>query len=249
MAGFSGIQATYPPLDVLKPVADGVWIVDSGPLFLLGLPLPVRMTVVRLRNGDLWLHSPTRFDGELKRAMEEHGRIRHLIAPNSAHWLFLIEWQRNCPDALTWAAPGLRKRGQVKKSGVRLDRDLPDAPPSEWAGEINQVVVPGGGGFREVDFFHEPTRSLVLTDLVVNVEPEKLSPLARPFARMVGATAPNGRAPIYLRGIVALKRREAAEAALQMVEWGPERVIFSHGRWFERDGAAGLRRSLDWLLP
>jgi hypothetical protein len=24
-------DGTYPPLDVLKPVAEGIWIVDSGP--------------------------------------------------------------------------------------------------------------------------------------------------------------------------------------------------------------------------
>ena len=28
----------YPPLDAPKPVADGVWIVDSGPQRVLGLP-------------------------------------------------------------------------------------------------------------------------------------------------------------------------------------------------------------------
>lgn len=29
---FSREAATYPPLDLLKPVAEGLWIVDSGPL-------------------------------------------------------------------------------------------------------------------------------------------------------------------------------------------------------------------------
>ncbi len=38
-------DATYPPLDVAKPVAPGIWIVDSGPLSVMGIPVPVRMTV------------------------------------------------------------------------------------------------------------------------------------------------------------------------------------------------------------
>ena len=41
-------QVTYPPLDVLKPVTEDLFIVDSGPLRIMGLPLPVRMTVIRL---------------------------------------------------------------------------------------------------------------------------------------------------------------------------------------------------------
>ena len=39
-----------------------------------------------------------------------------------------------------------------------------------------------------------------------------------------------------------------AATASRLVNWGPERVIFSHGRWFERDGVAALRRSLNWLI-
>ena len=35
MALFSADDITYPPLDVPKPVADGIWIVDSGPLRVL----------------------------------------------------------------------------------------------------------------------------------------------------------------------------------------------------------------------
>lgn len=241
-------STTYPPLDVLKSVADGVWIVDSGPLRMLGMPLPVRMTVIRLATGDMWLHSPTRFDAALKREIEQIGRIRHLVAPNSAHWSFMREWQRHCPDAVTWAAPGLRNRAQVKKANFVPDCDLADRPPQDWAEEIEQVVVPGGAGFREIDFFHKPTRTLVLTDLVVNVEPAKLPLVMRWGAHLVGATAPYGKAPIYLRLLIRMKRAEAERAARRLIAFEPERVIFTHGRFFEQDGAAALRKSLTWLL-
>ncbi len=115
-------DATYPPLDVLKPVAEGVWIVDSGPLRALGIPLPVRMTVVRLGDGSVWLHSPTRYDAGLHRAIAALGPIRHLVAPNIAHWTFLKDWQAQCPEALTWAAPNLRERRQVTQMQGALER-------------------------------------------------------------------------------------------------------------------------------
>jgi hypothetical protein len=238
---------TYPPLDVVKPVAEGVFVVDSGPIRVLGLPLPVRMTVIRLGSGDVLLHSPTRFDAGLKREIERQGPIRYLVAPNVAHWTFVQEWQRHCPEAGTFAAPGLRKRAQVKASGLRIDADLGQTPPAAWAGEIAQAVVPGGGGFREVALFHAPSRTLVLTDLVVNLEIGKLPFLMRPAVRLLGAAAPDGRAPAYLRLIVRMRRQEAAAAAERMLAFNPDRVIFSHGAWFERDGAARLRRSLRWL--
>ena len=234
----------YKPLDTLKPVADGVWIVDS----VMGPGAPVRMTVIRLGNGDLLLHSPTRFTPPLRDELAGIGRIQHLVAPNVVHWTFMQAWQQAVPGATTWAAPNLRQRGQVKRSGLRIDHDLHDMPPPEWANEIRQAVVRGGAGFTEVVLFHKATRTLVLTDLVLNVEPAKLPALLRPLARAIGVTAPDGRAPVYLRAIVKLRHARARQEAARIVEWGPERVIFTHGRWFERDGEAQLRRSWRWLL-
>jgi hypothetical protein len=241
-------EVTYPPLDVLKPVADNIWIVDSGPLRLMRLSMPVRMTVIRLRSGDLWLHSPTRFDQTLRREVERLGPVRHLVAPNIAHWTFLQDWQLHCPNAVTWAAPGLRRRAQVKRSGVRLDHDLDKTAPEAWAGGIDQTIVPGAAGFREIAFLHKVSRTLVLTDLIVNLEANKLPLASRTFAKLTGTLAPRGKAPAYLRVLIRMRRVEAAAAAAQLLAWAPNRVIFAHGQWFERDGTTALKRSLRWLV-
>lgn len=170
------------------------------------------------------------------------------MAPNIAHWSFLQDWQRSCPQAITYAAPGLRRRRAVRKSGLRLDHDLTGAGPSPWGDEIEQEHVPFGKGFGEVAFVHRPSRTLVLTDLVVNLEAEKLPFFARPLARLLGVLAPDGRAPTYLRLIVRRNRREAAPAMESLLARNPERVVFAHGRWFEREGTAKLRRSVRWLV-
>jgi hypothetical protein len=239
---------TYPPLDVPKPVAENLWIVDSGPLRAMGvIPLPVRMTVIRLENGELLLHSPTRHTAELQTALEGFGPIRHLVAPNIVHWSFLKDWQTQLPEAVTWAAPGLRNRGSVKKSGVQLDRDMQDGPLPGWPDEIDRITVQGGGGFHEVALFHRPSRALILVDLVQNLEAEKLPVLMRPLARIAGNVGPDGKAPAYLRAVVKLGGAKAHEAGRRLVETRPERVIFAHGRWFDHDGGARLERSLRWL--
>lgn len=129
---------TYPPVDRPKRITDDIWVVDSGPIVALGLAIPVRMTIIRLRNGDLLLHSPTRYSPELARVIEELGTIRHLVAPNVAHWTFVAEWQRAFPQAVMWAAPGLGNRAQVRASGLRIDRELGDDAPAEWAAELQQ---------------------------------------------------------------------------------------------------------------
>jgi len=222
--------------------------VDCEPIKVAGgLPLPLRMTILRLANGDLLLHALAQYSDESRRAIETLGPIRHLLAPSVGHWMFLRDWQRACPQAKTWAVAGLKDRSQVRAARIRIDGELGDDAPEPWAGEIDQVLIKAPV-FKEVDFFHRASRTLVLTDLVLNVEPEKLSALSRVMARVLGIVAPNGRAPAYVRGLLLLNRSEVAQKAARLVAFDPERVIFAHGRWFERDGAAQLRRSLSWLL-
>ena len=235
---------TYPPLDVLKPVAGDLWTVDS----VIGPNAPVRMTVIRLSNGDLLLHSPTRLTAALRQDLERLGRIRHLVAPNIAHWTFIKPWQDAVPDTLTWAAPGLRARAQVRRSGLRIDHDLADAAPSAWAGELDQVIFRGGAGFHEVAMLHRPSRTALLTDMIVNLEPGKLPWLLRPAAWALGILAPAGHPPAYLRAIVNLQRRRAATAAAAVLAWDPARVMLTHGQPIDHDVPQRLRRSLAWLV-
>lgn len=237
----------YPPLDILKPVAEDVWIVDSGPIRPSGLALPIRMTVIRLANGDLMLHSPTCFTSTLAAQLAEIGQVRYLIAPNTAHWSFLPDWQANFPDAEVWAAPGLREKAQVKRAGIRIDRDLGERAPRAWDAEIEQGVLRGIGGFSEVYFFHRPSKTLILADLIHNLDPRSLPLLTDLVARFSGSTG--GKAAFHMRAALKPAGHRASAAAACMIALQPDRVIFAHGDWFESNGAARLRRSLDWLLP
>ncbi len=238
-------EVTYPPLDVPKPVANGVWIIDSGH-HMAGAPLPVRMTVLQFCDGALLLHSPTRFTPETKAALERIGPIAQVVAPNTVHWSYMTGWQEHVPGATYWGVPGLRKRRAVVSSGLRLDHDLADGEPQAWQGDIECILV-RGLGVTEAALFHRPSRTLVLTDLVVNVEPRKLPWPLSVGARAVGSAAPHGRAPLYARLAFRAGGNNAIDAARRIVALEPERVIFSHGDWFDKDASAQLRRSLTWL--
>ncbi|MGJ4932326.1 SDR family oxidoreductase [Bradyrhizobium sp. HKCCYLS2038] len=231
----------------LRAVADNVWIVDAGRISAAGLPLPVRMTVIRLSSGDLLLHSPTRYSLALREQLEQLGPIKYLLAPNVAHWMFLPDWQAALPEARLYAAPGIADRQQVRRSRLRIDRELTDVAPDEWSDDL-QLVLLAAPLFTEVELFHKPSRTLVLTDLVQNLAPEGLSMLPRAAASVLGITAPDGKAPAYLRLLLRLGGRAVQLAAARLIALAPERVIFAHGRWFETGGTTQLRRSLGWLL-
>lgn len=237
----------YPPLDTLKTVADGVWIVDGQPIKAGGLLLPVRMTVVKLSAGGLLLYSPIRYTPDLHGDIAGMGPIRHIVAPNVGHWMFVRDWQLACPDAKTWAVPELRYRAQVRAAGLRIDDDLGPVSPADWRDDIDQVLV-RSSFFTEVAMLHRPSRTLTVADLVLNVEGQGMPPLSRIMAKALGILAPDGRAPLYLRLLLRLNRAAVADAAARLVAMEPRRVIVSHGRPLERDATAELQHSLSWLL-
>ena len=235
------------PESQLIHVAKDLWTYDAKPIRASGLLLPIRMVIIRLPDGELLLHSPTQYSATLKEDLERLGPIKHLVAPNIGHWLFLRDWQRACPEVKTWAAPGLAARPQVRKAGVRVDAELGEESPAAWAETLDQVLFQGPG-FAEVDFFHRPSRTVILTDLALNVPPEALPPVSRVAARLLGITAPHGRTPVYLRAVLGLNRHHTHRAAARLVAMGPRRVIVAHGRSFERNAITRLRHALGWTL-
>jgi len=66
---------------------------------------------------------------------------------------------------------------------------------------------------------------------------------------LAGAADPDGKAPIDLRLTFLGRKKEASSTFERMLGWEPEKVIMAHGRPYEREGTAELRRAFRWLGP
>ena len=76
-----------------------------GYLWLFALPFTTRMTVIRLPEGGLWVHSPTPLDDALKAEIDALGPVAHIVAPNRIHYWWAGDWKQAYPQARTYAAP------------------------------------------------------------------------------------------------------------------------------------------------
>lgn len=236
----------YTPLNVLKPVARDVWIVDGPEIAFarigLRLPFTTRMTVIRLGSGGLILHSPVEYSPELRSALEALGPIRFLVAPNSLHYWWIPDWKARLPGVPVLAIPGLDKRA---KRPVQVDQLLVDRQ-SPWPEEIGLLVVEGGV-LTEAVFFHRSSKTLILTDLIENFELKRIHGwFFRQLVRLLGAADPDGKAPIDLQLTFFRSGQALRKAVRQMIVWAPERIIIAHGRWYEKDGVKELRRAFRW---
>lgn len=129
-----------------------------------------------------------------------------------------------------------------------IDSTLDEIPPAAWADAIDQVLVPGDL-LTEVDFFHRASRTLILTDLIENFEPDRVRKrFYRWLMRVSGAADPDGKAPFDMQ-LSFFRHRKAVRAAVEkMIAWGPERIIIAHGRWYDGNALSELRRAFRWVL-
>jgi uncharacterized protein DUF4336 len=236
----------YEPLDVLKPVARDIWIIDGPAIRFYGMPFSTRATVVRLANRTLWVHSPILLSEPLRAQLDALGPVAHLIAPNWIHYAHIASWQAAWPEVQAWAAPGVRERAASRGMALNFDHDLGAGAPPEWRDQIDQMIVPGSRVHREAVFFHRVSRTLILTDLIENFDPAKLNWWMGTLARLAGIAAPRGGMPPDMKA--TFDKTQLAGAVNRMIAWGPDRVILSHGRWFESRGAAQLRRVFAGIL-
>jgi hypothetical protein len=232
--------ALYEPIDVYKPVAADIGIVDGPFEYLtvagvrLPLPFTTRMTVVRLSNGELFLHSPTKFDRALADQIARLGTVRHLVSPNQFHYAHIGEWLQAFPDAIAWASPGVRSRSRARHVEIPFARDLAPEPPAEWRDDLDQLLFPGGY-FQEFIFFHRASASLIVTDAIINFELDRMDQPWRTFTRWSGMYHPRGQVFFGMRVPLRLQRRKAAAAVAKLRAWRPRRILLSHGRCFDVD--------------
>jgi hypothetical protein len=222
----------------MTPFADGVWL-DSEPIRILGMKLGATMTVLRLRDGSLLLHSPVKMTPARRAAVEALGPVAHLYSPNTYHHLWLGDWAAAFPSARLHAPPGLAK----KRPDLRIDRTH-DAPEPAFADGIDEVRI-GGSRLEESVLFYRPARTLVVADLVQNVgRPEHW--WAALYSRMNG---------FYDR--VALSRalrwfwfgdKAAGRRSLDEVLALPfDRIVVGHGAPVTEGAREALAAAYAWL--
>lgn len=243
-------KGTYAPLNTLKRVCDEVWIVD-GPIIRFGMPwpkmpFPTRMTVIRIGD-ELFLHSPTELTPALAREIGQLGTPRWIVGPNRIHYWWVRDWHQAFPAAEIHLAPRI-----LEQAGDRVDFDhhtLDRRSGYGWDEAIDTLPITGSF-MTEVEFFDRRSRTLVLTDLIENFEPKKLGSVwMRWLTRLGGVQHPDGQMPRDMRTTFRGAHRQDLKAAVEtMIGWNPERVILAHGRWYEKNGAAELRRAFRWLL-
>ena len=222
----------------LEPVTIGVWTSTTEVRLLKVMRIPAAMTVLRLRDDELLLHSPVPLTPERRAEVDALGRVTHLYAPNAFHHLSLGFWADAYPQAKVHAPKALAK----KRPDLRIDR-FHGTPEPAFDGLLDEVHV---DAFRlsETVVFHRASKTLVVADLLQNMVPTHT--LTRWYATLAGFNGVVGVSGVIRK--TAFPDHAATRKSLeQILSLHFERIVVGHGNVITHDPKTQLARAYDWL--
>jgi Domain of unknown function (DUF4336) len=224
---------------MLQNIAPNLWHTQHS-FVVSGIRASSRMTVVRLHDGRLWLHSPVPITDVLKAELMALGEVAYVVAPSKAHHLFVADCMAAFPQAKLFGAPGLL----VKRPDLQGMVELQTVAEPAWQDDLEQLFFAGLPLVNETVWFHKPSRTLIITDLLQCYQGE-LSFGLKLYARLTG-TLNQWAVPKTVRWMV--KDREAACASAQkMLAWPFERVIVAHNAILDADAYWVVKKAFDSL--
>lgn len=209
-------------------VDDHLWVAHQS-LKFGPLALRTTMTVLRLANGDLWVHSPITPVPALRAALETLGEVRHVVAPNRSHHLYFKPFLDAFPQARGYVAPGL----VTKRPDLAAFAELTPATSNAWAPELHGVFVEGLPVLNETVWFHVESGALIVSDLLFRfgrTDP----PLTRVAGRLLGVYGKVGMS----RTMKAMVKDRAAfrRSVSTLVALPVRRLVLAHGDSVQIDG-------------
>jgi hypothetical protein len=215
----------------LQEITAGVYVAEAPQRFM-GLEVGARMTVLAL-DGGLFVHSPLPLDPA---ALEAVGEPRWVLAPNLFHHLYAGAWASAGLEV--WAAPGLPdKRPDVEFRGVITGDHNP------FGDELRVLALSCFPLSNEVVVLHQPSRTLIVTDLVFNL------PASAPWATRAAFRClcgyPGCRSTLLER--FGMQRDAARRELAILAEWEFDRLIMAHGTILETGGREALLGAFRWL--
>src|SRR5215212_3964134 len=136
----------------------------SFPWRVLGIDFRRNVTLLRLNNGRVVVHSTARFGEKDIAAIRGFGDAAWLIDATLLHDTFAKEGRAALPHL-----PYLAPEGFAAVTGIPTQSLCP--PPPEWTGEIDVIKIEGTRK-NEHALFHRRSRTLVVADLFFSMPPE-----------------------------------------------------------------------------
>ena len=143
---------------------DGDIFLQQHPLNLLGCRMGRAVTIIRLASGKLLIHSTADFSVQDLDDIRGLGEPGWLLEATNFHDTLASQGRAALPDIPYLVPPGFKN---AESLGARPISSAAD----QWAGEIEVIELGGMPAIREHVLFHRPSKTLIVADLIFNLDP------------------------------------------------------------------------------
>lgn len=148
-------------------INDWVYTFDAEVELFKNFSLPVRSTILCLSNGDSIMISPIDFTEADWAEIKSNLQVKHIVAPCDLHHLFVKSAKKHLKEAKLWATKELAR----KRNDLTWDFEL---VPKNWTMTEEIEIIPIlGGSTHEVMLYHKQAKTLVVTDMIFNLNNRK----------------------------------------------------------------------------
>lgn len=223
----------------VTPFFEGLWI-EIGPAKILGMRLTTTMTVLRLDDESLLVHSPLALTAERRAAVDSLGVVRHLYAPSTYHERHIGDWAAAYPEARLHAPADLVR----ERPDLRIDRVIGSMPEPAFADVVEELTI---DGFRleETVLIYHPARTLIVADLVHNI--------GRPrhwwtkfYTKLMGFYDRTAMSRM-LRWLAFTNRAAARHSIDELLTRPFDRLIVGHGTPLTSGARGAIADAFAWL--
>ena len=206
-------------------------------------PLKRRMTVMDVGSGRLAVHSGIRLRDHDAAALDRLGRVSLILVPNRFHGSEAAWYAERYRDAKVLVPA--ERLAVLERTMPRIDGTLERDWPIELARVLERECLGGLRQLAEAVFLHTPSRTLVVTDLVFNLD-RNLTGLHGFLMQMNGIRGRFGPSRLLLLAFVR-DRKALARSLDRVLAWDFDRVVMSHGRVLESEGKQRMQEAFAFL--
>lgn len=217
----------------MRNLDKNLWV-NETPFRLFGADFGNRMTVIRLENGELLIHSPTKLDRSVVKEISGLGKVSHIVTPNNFHGLFAEECCNEFKGARYFSA----------KDDAKGASSIEDLAVEIQSLGVEIIRLEGADKVNEYAFVHNATSSLILTDIAFNIPPN-VSLWSKVFFSLNGALAKFG--PSRLMKSMITDQQALKGSIDKILLRDIERIIVSHGDIVESEARETLKAAFSWL--
>ena len=196
---------------------DRLWVLPY-PIRFLSETIFAHMSIIRLDDLSLLLHSPAPITPALLDWLSSVGEVKYIVMPNLAHTRYALEAKAAFANARLLGPKRLRSPKPV------LDRILDDEYEMPLPGMLYHPIQ-GLPIIDEIAFYHQSSRTLILTDLLLLIRAKRFS-LKGIVSQMLGIY---DKASMSRTMKLLIRDQLSFKQSIDVIrQWPFEKIILAH---------------------